>query len=75
MLYYFFSCCIIKLLLGNREYLMKSSLINFIEKYKSVKMNHARLKELWKKEIDKSDFDKNEQEVFEWFQKSRSVVK
>ena len=54
---------------------MKSSLINFIEKYKSVKMNHARLKELWKKEIDKSDFDKNEQEVFEWFQKYRSVVK
>ena len=64
-----------KSLADNREYLMKSSLINFIEKYKSVKMNHARLKELWKKEIDKSDFDKNEQEVFEWFQKSRSVVK
>lgn len=54
---------------------MKSSLISFIEKYKSVKMNHAKLKELWKKEIDKSDFDKNEQEVFEWFQKYRSVVK
>lgn len=53
---------------------MKSSLINFIEKYKSVKMNHAKLKELWSK-IDKSDFDNNEQEVFEWFQKSRSVVK
>ena len=65
-----------KLLADNREYLMeKSSLINFIEKYRSVKMNHAKLKELWKKEIDKSDFDNNEQEVFEWFQKSRSVVK
>lgn len=54
---------------------MKSSLIKFIEKYKSVKMNHAKLKELWKKEIDKSDFDNNEQEVFEWFQKERSAVK
>jgi len=27
------------------------------------------------KEIDKYDFDKNEQEVFEWFQKVRSAVK
>lgn len=55
---------------------MKSSFINFVEKYKSVKMNHTKLKELWKKEIDKSDFDKNEQEVFEWFQESRkSCVK
>lgn len=54
---------------------MKSSLINFIEKYKSVKMNHTKLKELWKKEIDKSDFDNNEQEVFEWFQKERNAVK
>lgn len=62
-------------LLGNREYLMKSSLIEFIEKYKTVKMTHTRLKELWKT-IDKSDFDKNEQEVFEWFQESRkSCVK
>ena len=62
-------------LLGNREYMLKSSLINFIEKYKTVKMTHTRLKELWKT-IDKSDFDKNEKEVFEWFQESRkSCVK
>lgn len=55
--------------------MLKSSLINFIEKYKTVKMTHTRLKELWKT-IDKSDFDKNEQEVFEWFQESRkSCVK
>lgn len=53
---------------------MKSSFINFVEKYKSVKMNHTKLKELWKKEIDKSDFDKNEQEVFEWFQEYRKKV-
>lgn len=49
---------------------MKSSLIEFIEKYRSVKMNHTKLKELWKK-IDKSDFDQNEQEVFLWFQEYR----
>ena len=54
---------------------MKSSLITFIEKYRSVKMNHTKLKELWKKEIDKSDFDRNEQAVFEWFQNVRSSGK
>jgi len=65
-----------KSLTDNREYLMeKSSLINFIEKYKSVKMNHAKLKELWSK-IDKSDFDNNEEETFLWFQEYRkSCVK
>ena len=51
----------------------QSSLIKFIEKYKSVKMNHA--KELWSK-IDKNDFDNNEEETFLWFQKYRkSCVK
>lgn len=53
----------------------KSSLIKFIEKYKSVKMNHAKLKKLWSK-IDKSDFDNNEEETFLWFQEYRkSFVK
>ena len=53
----------------------KSSLINFIERYRSIKMNHTKLKELWKS-VDKSDFDKNEQEVFLWFQEYRkSCVK
>ena len=63
-------------LADNREYLMeKSSLINFIERYRSIKMNHTKLKELWKS-VDKSDFDKNEQEVFLWFQEYRkSCVK
>lgn len=52
---------------------MKSSLIEFIEKYRSVKMNHTKLKELWKK-IDKSDFDRNEQEVFLWFQELEHII-
>ena len=46
---------------------MKSSFTKFVERYRSVKMNHKKLKELWAK-IDKSDFDNNEPEVFLWFQ-------
>ena len=53
----------------------QSSLIKFIEKYKSVKMNHPKLKELWSK-IDKKDFDNNEEETFLWFQNyQKSCVK
>ena len=50
---------------------MKSSLIEFIEKYRDSKLSDSRLYFLWKKEIDKSDFDRNEKECFEWFKKSR----
>ena len=61
-----------KSLADNREYLMeKSSFINFIDKYKVSKLSDSRLYFLWKKEIDKSDFDRNEKECFEWFKKSR----
>ena len=67
----FFNCCIIVLLADNREYLMKSSLIEFIEKYKDSKLSDSRLYFLWKKEIDNSDFDRNEKECWEWFKKSR----
>lgn len=52
---------------------MKSSLITFIERYRDIKMNHTKLKRLWKS-IDKNDFDKNEQEVFEWFQEYRKTL-
>lgn len=46
---------------------MKSSLIEFIERYRDIKMSHEKLAQLWKKKIDKTDFDHNEQEVFRWF--------
>ena len=54
---------------------MKSSLINFIEKYRNSKLSDSRLLTLWKKEIEKSDFDRNEKECWEWFKKSRAFVK
>ena len=53
---------------------MKSSLIQFIERYRDITMRHDKLKSLWKT-IDKSDFDNNEQEVFEWFQEYRKARK
>lgn len=53
---------------------MKSSLIKFIERYRDITMRHDKLKSLWKN-IDKSDFDNNEQEVFEWFQSYRKSRK
>lgn len=53
---------------------MKSSLIQFIERYRDITMRHDKLKTLWKT-IDKSDFDNNEQEVFEWFQEHRKARK
>lgn len=55
---------------------MKSSLIEFIERYRDIKMPHAKLKRLWGA-IDKDDFDNNEKEVFLWFQnnqKERNAV-
>lgn len=49
---------------------MKSSFTQFVERYRDVKMNHTKLRELWKT-IDKEDFDDNEAEVFLWFQNYR----
>lgn len=53
---------------------MQSSLIQFIERYRDITMRHDKLKSLWKT-IDKSDFNKNEQEVFEWFQEFKKARK
>lgn len=50
---------------------MKSSLINFIEKYRDSKLRRSKLWELWSK-IDKNDFDNNSEETFEWFLKYAS---
>lgn len=54
---------------------MKSTLILFIEKYRNSRLSDSRLLTLWKKEIDKSDFDRNEKECWEWFKKSRALKK
>ena len=53
---------------------MKSSLIEFIEKYKDSKLSDSRLYFLWKKEINKSDFDRNEKECWKWFKESRAKL-
>lgn len=45
----------------------KSTLIQFIEKYKHSRLSFATLKKLWKEEIDKDDFDHNEREVQDWY--------
>ena len=54
---------------------MKSSLIQFIEKYRDSKLSDSRLYFLWKKEIEKEDFDRNEKECWEWSKKSRALLK
>jgi len=38
---------------------MKSSLINFIEKYRDSKLSDAKLRQIFDKEVDKNDFDRN----------------
>ena len=56
-----------KSLADNREYLMKSSLINFIEKYRDSKLSVTKLRKIFDKEVDKNDFDKNKEFVWSWF--------
>lgn len=46
---------------------MKSSLINFIEKYRDSKLSDRTLRKFWLKEIEKDDFDNNEWETYCWF--------
>ena len=59
-------------LLDNREYLMeKSSLIKFIEKYKVSKLSDAKLRQIFDKEVDKNDFDRNKENVWNWFSRIR----
>jgi len=50
---------------------MESSLIKFIKRYRDKKISFTKLKEAWKTEIDKEDFDHNEKETFLWFQSYR----
>ena len=51
----------------------KSSLIKFIEKYRDSKLSDSRILTLWKREVDKSDFDRNEKEAFSWFISNKRI--
>lgn len=46
---------------------MKSSLVQFIEKYRDSKLSQEKLRAIFDKEVDKNDFDKNKSEVWNWF--------
>ena len=46
---------------------MKSSFINFVEKYKVSKLSDSKLRQIFDKEVDKNDFDKNKEFVWSWF--------
>jgi hypothetical protein len=50
---------------------MKSSLINFIEKYRDSKLSDEKLLSIFNKNVDKNDFDKNKQETWLWFLKEK----
>jgi len=45
----------------------KSSLIEFIEKYRDSKLSDTKLRKIFDKEVDKNDFDKNKEFVWSWF--------
>jgi hypothetical protein len=49
----------------------KSSLINFIEKYRDSKLSDEKLLSIFNKNVDKNDFDKNKQETWLWFLKEK----
>lgn len=50
---------------------MKSTFIQFVQKYITSKLPETRLYTLWNSEIEKDDFDKNKKECWEWFKKAR----
>lgn len=50
---------------------MKSSLIEFIEKYRDSKLSDAKLRQIFDKEVDKNDFDRNKENVWNWFSRIR----
>lgn len=50
---------------------MKSTLIEFIEKYKDSKLSDEKLLSIFNKNVDKNDFDKNKQETWLWFLKEK----
>lgn len=54
---------------------MKSTFIQFVQKYKESKLSDSRLLTLWKLEIDKEDFDRNEKECFRWLKEQRRKIK
>lgn len=49
----------------------KSSLIKFIEKYRDSKLSVTKLRQIFDKEVDKNDFDKNKENVWNWFSRTR----
>ncbi len=49
---------------------MKSSFINFVEKYRDSKLSDEKLLSIFNK-VDKNDFDKNKQETWLWFLKEK----
>lgn len=49
---------------------MKSSLIQFIEKYRDSKLSDEKLLSIFNK-VDKNDFDRNKQETWLWFLKEK----
>ena len=54
---------------------MKSSFINFVEKYKVSKLSDSKLRQIFDKEVDKNDFDKNKENVLNWFTRTRHKQK
>jgi hypothetical protein len=54
---------------------MKSTLITFIEKYRTSKLSEVKLRKLFDTEVDKNDFDKNKEKVWEWFFLTRQSYK
>ncbi len=54
---------------------MKSTLIKFIEKYRVSKLSDAKLRQIFDKEVDKNDFDRNKENVWNWFTGILSEVK
>ena len=54
---------------------MKSTLIQFIEKYRDSKLSETKLRQIFDKEVDKNDFDRNKENVWNWFTGILSEVK
>ena len=54
---------------------MKSTLIQFIEKYRDSKLSETKLRQIFDKEVDKNDFDRNKENVLNWFTGILSEVK
>jgi len=53
----------------------QSSFIKFVEKYKVSKLSDTKLRHIFDKEVDKNDFDRNKENVWNWFTGILSEVK